>query len=213
MNALKSIYGSRMAAKSIWQHAFRSGLGQMAKPAAGGPKLGAPAKVAASAADVAPPTPAGKPAPTSGPKGGESLLDRLRGSFGAVRGDKAYDESLDFDADGEITIGDYAIYSQKMAKPAPPSTDDQLEQLTKAFGSSKGEDGYDPNVDFNEDGVVDIGDFAILSDRRRIAADLDALRAAYGATKGDDAYRADLDLDGDGEISIGDYSMLSSRYV
>lgn len=50
----------------------------------------------------------------------------------------------DCDGDNEITIGDYAT-------------------LSAAFGSSPGDENWDPSADVNGDETVDVGDFSLLS--------------------------------------------------
>jgi hypothetical protein len=50
----------------------------------------------------------------------------------------------DIDGDGEIGIGDYALFSH-------------------AFGSEPGDTNWDPFSDLNGDGSIDIGDFGIFS--------------------------------------------------
>lgn len=182
------------------------------------------------AADAAPPTklPVGKPAPapsptpaptakpdrSGGPLAADKVMQALRSAFGSVEGDKNWNAEVDFDKDGEITVGDFSLYSESLRKAKPA---DEFELLRRAFGSVKGEDRYDENLDLDKNGEIDIGDFALLSERKanedRKAKDLAAFRAAYGATEKDKHWNAAYDLDGNGEIDIGDYSLLSAKYA
>lgn len=151
---------------------------------------------------------------SGGPLANDSVMKALRSAFGSAEGDKNWNADVDFDKDGEITVGDFSLYSESIRKDKPA---DEFELLRRAFGSTKGDDRYDGDLDLDKNGEIDIADFALLSERRanenRKASDLAAFRAAYGSTATDKHWNAAYDLDKNGEIDIGDFALLSAKYA
>jgi hypothetical protein len=242
MNTINGLHGLRTRSASFWNGAFRGTQAPRGVGDKGLPATVAPSSLKAVAATLKPasvlgqssisrPTPgvldlnidsaktpavepqSGKSGHDTAPLGNDDVLKALRAAFGSTTGDKNFNKDVDFDKDGEITIGDLAIYSKSQAGTAP----DELQLLKDAFGTSKGDQKFNEKVDFNHDDQIDIGDYSIFSQRKeresRMAADLAALNKAYGTTSSDKNFNKAYDLDGDGEISIGDYSLLSQKYA
>ncbi|MBX7133367.1 MAG: hypothetical protein K1X67_11900 [Fimbriimonadaceae bacterium] len=213
----RAIQHSRALPLQFWNGLAGKGTAPKAVAAKPIPASGVPTKTPGVSINLTPAT--GKPVRDVGRLGSENTFEALKKAYGSVAGEDGYRKDLDFDQDGEIGIGDYAIFSANYKGPdkAPEKAPDELDLLRAAYNTSTGDKGYDKRVDFNQDGSVDIADYAILSDRRgREAAkarEFEAFKAAYGSTDGDKNFDKKWDLDGDGEVGIGDYAIYSAKYA
>lgn len=98
--------------------------------------------------------------------------------------------------------------------PSMNAQDPELEQFQAAFGSSVGDANYTAKFDFDNDGVIDLGDFDQLAHRREVARftnQMDELMKAFGTESGQEGFSNGCDVNGDGCIDLADYDQLVSQ--
>lgn len=113
------------------------------------------------------------------------------------------------------------------AQSSEPRTYSQndIEQLMKVFGAVQGDEGFDPSMDMNTDGKIDVDDLnAMLSNATSAepqpaqdepitytGEDINNLTEIMGAVEGDDAFDAAMDMNADGKIDIDDLNYMLSN--
>lgn len=98
--------------------------------------------------------------------------------------------------------------------PSMNSEDTEMAEFRAAFGSSVGDANFKASYDFNNDGVIDLGDFDQLAQNRAVArftAQMDELMKAFGSESGDEGFMRNCDVNGDGCIDLGDYDQLVAQ--
>jgi Ca2+-binding EF-hand superfamily protein len=111
--------------------------------------------------------PTGAPAPTTGEEEeGPAVftaedVDRALGAFGTSEGDDAFNSAYDFDNDGVINFGDLNELLSRIGAGAN-AQQTLLDQLTERFGASNGDERFNANLDFDNDGVINFGDLNTL---------------------------------------------------
>jgi Ca2+-binding EF-hand superfamily protein len=109
----------------------------------------------------------GQPASSTGDDEGPASftaidIDRLLGSFGVEAGAEGFNSQYDFDNDGVINFGDLNALLSRISGDAGVQQQSLLEQLTDRIGSSKGDERFNPNLDFDNDGIINFGDLNTL---------------------------------------------------
>jgi Ca2+-binding EF-hand superfamily protein len=89
-------------------------------------------------------------------------IDRLLGSFGAQTGGEGFISEYDFDNDGVINFGDLNALLSRISGDAGVQQQTLLDQLTERIGSSKGDERFNPSLDFDNDGIINFGDLNTL---------------------------------------------------
>lgn len=88
-----------------------------------------------------------------------------------------------------------------------------MDRFKDAYLSSKGDEKYSAEFDFDSDGEVGSSDLSLLNHIRSLGSTpsltLEDLRSAMFSAKGDKNFNSAADLDGDGEIGNGDLSLFS----
>lgn len=104
----------------------------------------------------------------------ERVMNELRASFFAVKGEANYNEKVDLNHDGVVNPLDLALAREKIlggAQPDPtvdPVDSDSpsmLESIRAAFFSRKGDSSYSAAADLNGDGVVNVQDLGLARAR------------------------------------------------
>ena len=112
-------------------------------------------------------SPTGAPAsPTGEDEEGPTVftaedVDRALSAFGTSEGDDAFNSAYDFDNDGVINFGDL---NELLGRIGAGTNAQQtlLDQLTERFGVSNGDERFNANLDFDNDGVINFGDLNTL---------------------------------------------------
>lgn len=113
-------------------------------------------------------TPAIRPAE---PAPSQSREERMRASFFSTAGDDSFDASADLNGDGRINFADAALLhngSATQTRPAEPTPAGMAKRMQDAFFATKGDAGFDPALDMNNDGRINFADLQAL---RESAAD------------------------------------------
>jgi Ca2+-binding EF-hand superfamily protein len=77
-------------------------------------------------------------------------------------GAEGFNSQYDFDNDGVINFGDLNALLSRISGDAGVQQQSLLEQLTDRIGSSKGDERFNPNLDFDNDGIINFGDLNTL---------------------------------------------------
>jgi Ca2+-binding EF-hand superfamily protein len=127
--------------------------------AAGGEPLAAPTK------------PAEEPAPEASTEA--SASERVLAAWNKRAGEEGFDASLDANGDGVINSADLAAALGGQTSPTAPVqqpaprvyTSGDLDQLLKSWGARPGDQRFQPEYDFDADGVISAFDLAQLLGR------------------------------------------------
>lgn len=89
-----------------------------------------------------------------------------------------------------------------------------MDRFNEAFLSAKGDQNFNAEFDFDNDGEVGSSDLSLLNHIQSLGSapnlTLEDLQGALFSSKGDKNFNPDADLDGDGEIGSGDLSLFSA---
>lgn len=147
----------------------------------------------------------------------------LLAAWGSSPGEERFAAEFDLNNDGRINASDLAalLGSFKPTESSPSSNGEDsppalsLEGLRSAWGTQLGESGFDPNYDFNNDGIINSSDLAEYlggqfgqTESNDPASDVAGLLAAFGAKKGEEGFDSAYDHDGDGRISSADLAQI-----
>ncbi len=111
----------------------------------------------------------------------------------------AYDLTSTADANGAMIVNDIAPGTYELALKYPNSLQ-VVQTITVVAGTNTIDMGELPMGDANNDNVVSLADFGILS-------------SSFTLSEGQPGYNASADFSGDGVISLGDFGVLSSNFT
>lgn len=148
----------------------------------------------------------------------DSRMAAFLESYGANRGDNRYNEKFDLDGDGVIGFSDLNALLSQPAEQADPRvfTGADLDGLLASFNKSLGDDGFNPEYDLNQDGVVNFTDLNSLVQNLSpdaaagspAASEITGLLGAFNRREGQDGFDARFDYDNDGVVSFMDLNHL-----
>jgi hypothetical protein len=93
---------------------------------------------------------------------------------------------------------------------AGSGTAGELEKFKAAFGSKVGDDTYNTDYDYDDNGKIDI--FDAREARKAFQDELQGVRQAFGTKSGSAAYQKVQDYDHNGKIDVFDLRQLRSKW-
>lgn len=149
----------------------------------------------------------------------DSRMASFLASYGASKGDSRFNEKFDLDGDGVIGFSDLNALLSQPAEPAAEQrvfTSGDLDGLLKSFNSRLGDDGFNPEYDLNQDGVIDFTDLNNLVNNLSpdavsespVATEVTGLLGAFNRREGQEGFDARFDYDNDGVVSFADLNQL-----
>ncbi len=149
----------------------------------------------------------------------DSRLQDFLAAYGATKGDGRYSEKFDLDGDGVIGFADL---NTLLSQPAETTQDQRvftaadLDSLLASFNSRLGDANYNPEFDFDQDGVINFADLNRLVENLApeaakespAANELTGFLGAYNRRDGQDGFDARFDYDNDGVVSFSDLNHL-----